>query len=271
VFLFKKELVMNKLRLVLSIVVLLGFTQVAGAEEGELGVTLDVTYMSRLMDKGGEYYGRDGAFLQTVDVDLWGSGFSLSVGHRASESSGYVNKERVDYAISYGNSVFDDEAYKTNYKVTTVYHQFPNQSRSEGNYLEYVLALSWDQLLPGGVEPYYTGVYETPAGSGYGNAGSEGFWHQVGLGRTVTLPEWLTIDDSTDQKARLFAEMAFRDGMGGDGVDHDWSHATIGATTAYDLTDGLSLVPGVFYQISMDDSVNEGNVVYGSLSMKYRF
>ncbi|MHC5062330.1 MAG: hypothetical protein ACYTFK_14850 [Planctomycetota bacterium] len=69
----------------------------------------------------------------------------------------------------------------------------------------------------------------------------------------------------------LSAEIAYRDGLGGGAVDHDWSHATFGISTALALTETLTFVPGLYYQISMDDSVTKGDVTYAALSMKYKF
>jgi len=52
---------------------LLCITTPAQAEEKKLGATANVTYMSRLMDKGGEYYGKQGGLLEGVYLDLWGT------------------------------------------------------------------------------------------------------------------------------------------------------------------------------------------------------
>jgi hypothetical protein len=38
--------------------------------DDKLGITFDLTYMSKLQDKSGSYYGSKSALLQTVDFDL---------------------------------------------------------------------------------------------------------------------------------------------------------------------------------------------------------
>lgn len=249
------------------------------ADQGEgakkLDITFDITYMSKLMDKGGEYYGQQGGLLETLDLYFRGSGFGVAVGHREATSSGYVNRERFDYALYYGSSLFDDHAYKTNYKLVWVYHDFPDQPRNVGNYYEYVMSLSWDELFPWGIRPFYTMAYETPAGRGYGNRASSGFWHQFGLDCGVKIPGLPGLPSASgepkDQVCHFSADIAYRDGLGGGAVDHDWSHVTLGVSTAFQITENMSFVPGLYHQISMDDSVAKGDVTYVSLSMKYRY
>ena len=258
---------------VLLIAMLLFAAGAAQAEEGQLGVTLDVTYMSKLMDKGGEYYRQQGGILETVDIDLWGTGFGVAVGHREATASGYVNSERFDYVLYYGTSLFDDQPYKTNCKIAWVYHHFPDQARKVGNSHESVLSLSCLELFPLGICPFYTVAYETPAGSGYGNRTASGFWHNFGLDCGVKLPglPGLTSAGGEEQTYHFTADIAYRDGLGGGAVDHDWTHATIGVSTSFEVTEDLDLVPGLYHQISMDDSVCTNDVTYCTLSMKYHF
>lgn len=56
---------------------------IAVAEKRELGVTLDLTYVSKYLSKGAESYGQQGALFKTIDVDLYGTGFGLRVKHRS--------------------------------------------------------------------------------------------------------------------------------------------------------------------------------------------
>jgi hypothetical protein len=255
---------MNKLNYLLIAVILLSIVSIGYAEEKKLSGTFDVTYMSKLMDKGGEYYGQQGGLLETLDLDLWGSGFGVAVSHREAMASGYVNKERFDYVLHYGSSVFDGEAYKTNLALAWVFHHFPDQARSVGNYYEYVLSASWDELLPWDLVPSYTMAYETPAGSGYGNKSSAGFWHNFGLSYALNTEE-------LPNAVKLSVDAAYRDGLGGGAVDHDWTHVTFGASTSFDITESVSFVPGLYHQVSMDDSVTKRDVTYASISMKFKF
>jgi hypothetical protein len=255
---------MKHLVILLIAGILLSSAAPAQAEDGPLAATLDVTYMSTLMDKGGQYYGQQGGLLETLDVDLWGSGFGAAVGHREATASGYVNKERLDYKVYYSSHLWDSEDYKTDYKFNWIYHHFPDQARNVGNYQEWEFAFSWPDILPGGLVPSYVACYEYPAGSNYGNRGSTGWWHLFGLGYKLDIAE---LPNPLD----ISAHLSYRDGLGGGAVDHDWSHATLGISTPFEITNNLTFTLGLFHQISMDDSVCKDDVTYSVLGLKYTF
>lgn len=245
-------------------VILLSTVCVAQAEEKKLGVALDVTYGSRWLSDGAEVYSEDGAVHETLSLDLYGTGFGVAVTHHSATGSGWVDKQRFDYKVFYGNSLFDDKVYKTKYKATWEYWNYYDRARTRGNTQKLKFDFSWPELLGNGLVPKYTLAYCYPAGSGYDNRKISGFLHILGLGYSLNLPQ-------LPNPLSLSANATFRDGAGGAGKDHDWSHATLGASTKFKITDNLTFVPGIYHQISMDDSVNTRDVTYCKLSMKYKF
>jgi hypothetical protein len=253
-----------KKTILLTIAVLLGTAGLVRAQEAkELSVTQDVTYMSTFMDKGEEWYGGKSGFSSDTEIDLWGTGFGLGVRHRRANSSGFENKERLSVKAYYYNSIFKDETYKTDYKYSTTYHGFPDEPKKIGNYIEMELAVSWPDLIPGGLVPKYAVVYEYPPVSGYGYRKKVGWYHQFGLGYDLTVPEL------SDQVLHLSANVAYRDGLGD--KPHDWSHATFGVSTGFEIAKNLTFIPGLYHQISMEDSVNEHDVTYSVFSLLYKF
>lgn len=249
----------------MAMVILLGTAGLTQAEDKKLGVTFDLTYASKWMSKGSEVYGQQGAFFETIDLDLWGTGFGAAVTHRSATARGYVDKQRFDYKLYYGGSLFGDEAYKTKYKLNWIYENWYDRAKSRGNMQEWIFAFSWPEILPvENLAPYYITHYVHPAGSNYDNRNISGFVHRFGLGYKLRVPE-------LSDPLKLSAEIAYRDGYGGPTKDHDWSHATLGVSTKFKLTDNLSFVPGLYHQISMDDSVCERDVTYCKLSLKYNF
>ena len=68
---------------------------------------------------------------------------------------------------------------------------------------------------------------------------------------------------------KLSGDVAFRDGLGG--TDHDWSHVVFSASSGIKITENITLTPGIFYQISMEDDVNVGNDFYGVLSTTIKY
>lgn len=255
---------MYKTRILLIAVILLSIAGAAQAEEGQLGVTLDVTYASKWLSDGVEVYSEDGAFHETISLDLYGTGFGVAVTHHSATGSGWVDKQRLDYKVFYGSSLFDGEAYKTKYKATWEYWNYYDRPRKIGNTQKLKFDFSWPKLLGHGLVPEYTLAYCYPAGSGYNNRKISGFLHILGLGYSLNVPQ-------LPNPLSLSVNATFRDGAGGAGKDHDWSHATFGASTKFKVTDNLTFVPGLYHQISMDDSVNTRDVTYCMLSMKYKF
>jgi len=84
----------------------------------ELHGTIDATYTSQYVWRGFSVFGTQGAFHPGIDLDLYGTGFGLSaVGHMATES-GYVNNERWDYTLYYGNRLWESEWYAMNYRLS---------------------------------------------------------------------------------------------------------------------------------------------------------
>ncbi len=249
----------------MAIVTLLGTASITQAEDKKLGVTFDLTYMSRWMTKGAEGYSEDGAMFETIDLDLWGTGAGVAVSHQAATGSGWVDKQRFNYKVYYGSTLFDGEVYKTKYKLNWIYENWYGRARSKGNLQEWIFAFSWPDILP--VEelaPYYITHYLHPAGSNYDNRNISGWVHRFGLGYDLAVAE-------LPKPLHLSGEIAYRDGYGGPTKDRDWSHATLGISTKFKITDNLSFVPGLYHQISMDDSVCERDVTYCKLSLKYKF
>jgi len=252
-----------KKRILPIIVLLLSTAGLAQAKDDKLGVTFDLTYMSKWLSKGAEVYGQQGALFETIDLDLYGTGFGVKVTHRNATASGYVDKQRFDFRPYYKSQLFEGESYATNYNISCGYEHYPGLARNKANTtFEWIFAFSWPDILPEGFTPRYIAHYEYPAGSNYEYSYITGWVHRFGLGYDMTVPE-------LPKPLHLSAEVAYTDGLGG--AAHDWSHATFGISTGLKITDNLSFVPGLYHQVSMDDSVCRRDVTYCILSMKYGF
>ncbi len=76
------------------------------------------------------------------------------------------------------------------------------------------------------------------------------------------------------QTLKLHSEVTYNDGVGpgGQNIDHDWSNATFGIATDFDLGNNLTFTPAVYHQITMDKSVNsDKDETWIELSVSYRF
>ena len=256
----------------LVVVVLLSMAVFVRADD-KPGITLDVTYVSRYLDKGFECYPENHSGIQYgIDIDLYGTGFGLKVIEFRANSSNFENGVKRDYRVYYAGRFFEDSTYVTNYKVTWMYHSFINQPRSVADNQELETAFWWPNILPGGLVPSYVAALGWPAKSNAANRNMGGWAHIFGLSRDLVIPSL------EDQVFHLSAIVVYNDGVGpgcgGRGptsVDHDFSHAVFSVSTEYDISANLTFTPGLYYQSSWDDSVNTQDEYWVSLGMSYKF
>ena len=271
--------------ILLAVVILLSAAGFAQAQEGELSGTVNLTYLSSYIWRGYDWYSNNHSALQLgIDLDLYDTGFGLSIlSTRAMKSGngllGLPNQglERLDLTLYYGNSLFEGETYATNYTVGWAYYNFPENSSNVMDLQEFFASLSFPDACPFGVVPSYTIICMWPSesnswlnatalpGAARGNAG--GWIHVVGLGYDLTVPG--PVPEIPEQTLHLSADMAYNDGVLG--ADHDWSHAVLGVSTEFDLVENVAFVPALYYQASMDKSVNMSDEWWVTLGLSYKF
>jgi hypothetical protein len=267
-----------------TVVVLLAATGVAQAQEGDLHGSVDVTYQSKYIWRGFEVYGSKSAIQPSIDLNLFNTGFGISaMGHRAN-SSGYELSERWDYTVYYQNRLFGEESYAANYRLGWVYYNYPDLSYKNADLQELQAVVSLPKICPAGVVPSYVLVKLWPSkhgswvaskfdlSTGMPSTGTpSGFAHifmlDYGLHVAGLLPE------IPEHVLNLHTEMVYNDGVGpaGQDVDHDWSNAVFGVSTDIGLDKNLTFTPGIYYQISMDKSVNDDDELWSTFGLKYKF
>jgi len=70
-----------KKKILLIFAILFSGMDWAQAQENRLGVTFNLTYVSKYMSKGAESYGQQGGLFKTIDLDFFGTGFGVNVRH----------------------------------------------------------------------------------------------------------------------------------------------------------------------------------------------
>jgi len=274
---FLKEIIMKQKVLLVAIIVMAAAVPVWA--QGDLHGAVDVTYQSKYLWRGIDVYGDKSAIQPSVILDLYGTGFGISVeGHRAN-SSGHEIRERWDYTLFYKNALFADESYATQYMLGWRYFNFPDMSSGVADLQEIHAVLSWPEILPvEGLAPTYCLVKLWPAESGslVGSAGlpgtASGFAHIFML--DYALPIERLLPDVPEQVLRLHSEVVFNDGVDprGWGVDHDWTNAVFGIATDFELAENVTLTPGVYHQVTMDKTINDDkDETWFTLGMKYEF
>ncbi len=284
---------MTKKGILLTAVILLSTVGLVRAQEGELTGTIDVTYLSSYIWRGYDMYEEDHSAIQFgTDLNLFDTGFGFKVaGTRANGSGDGIldlaneDLERWEWTLYYNNSVLEGETYTTDYTVGWTYWNHPNLGQETLDMQEMFLSLSWPEICPAGVVPSYTVIRMWPSssrntlsralrgwdkdGDTHGGSGSIGGWlHIPGLAYDWTVPGFLP--DTPEQTIHLSAAAVYNDGVLGS--DHDWSHAIFGVSTDFDLGENCTLTPGVYHQITMDDSVNDDqDESWVTVGVSYRF
>jgi hypothetical protein len=276
---------MKKQRIFLAVVVLFCAAGFAQAQNSELHGSVDFTYQSKYVWRGFDVYADKSAIQPGLNVDLFGTGFGVSIlGHRAN-SSEFELSERWDYNLYYQNMLFGDQTYATMYRLGWMYYNYPDLSQSDADLQELHAIFSLPKICPAGVVPSYVLVKLWPNSSG--SLVSKKFDLSTGQPSSGTASGWAHIfmldyplkttgilPDTPEQVFNLHAEMVYNDGVGpaGQNVDHDWSNIVLGVSTGIDLADELVLTPGVYHQVTMDKSVNDDkDETWVTLSMTYKF
>ena len=275
---------MKKEVILLTVVILFSTGPLIQAQEGEISGTYELNYSSRYIWRGFDVYEDNHSAFRplSLDLNLCDTGFGLKVFWSRATGSGFENLEEMDIALYYDNNIYEDEIYATNYRLAWGYYGYPDEPRAgtasgqAADFQEFLVSLSWPELCPAGVVPSYTVVRMWPS-EGESALNDNGGWlHIFGLGYDLTIPE-LTPEIS-EQVVHLSADLVYNDGVGaayapgGNGsVDSDWSHFVFGISTDFDLGNNLAFSPGLYFQASMDDSVNDDDETWVSLSLKYKF
>jgi len=266
---------MKKKTILLTVVILLTVGAAVQAQEGGISGTFDVTYSSRYIWRGFDVYNDNHSAIQpSIDLDLYGTGLGLKVFWSRANGSKFENAEEVDLTLYYGNDIYEDETYATNYAIGWTYYTYPDEPKTERNFQEFFASLSWPKLCPAGIVPSYTVVCMWPSESGSARSENGGWIQIFGLGYDLTVPE--LAPEIPEQVLHLSADLVYNDGVGAGyaangAVEHDWSHFLFGVSTEIDLGNNLTFCPGLYYQASMEDSVNDDNETWVSLSLKYNF
>ncbi|MCF7972655.1 MAG: hypothetical protein K9N55_02455 [Phycisphaerae bacterium] len=269
---------MKKL-LILAVLVMASGVVVAqdnsvGYDAGLTG-SIDLTYQSRYIWRGFDVFSdNDPAAQLTANLNFFDTGFGMNVvGHRAI-GSGHENDERWDYNFYYGNVLFAEDVMQTNFRIGFVHYNYAELPQKFKD-LEEVHAIVSMPNLTGvaGLVPSYACIKMYPANSGSTGVGhnASGFLHQFMMDYTFAVPG--VTPDVPEQIFKLHSELVYNDGVSpfNTNVDQDWSHAVVGISTDVDLGYGFAITPGVYYQYSMERTVNVEDETWVTVGGRYSF
>lgn len=262
---------MKKL-LVLAVVLcgVLPAVQAADVAGTDVGVTLDVTFMTKYIWRGFDLYDDKAAWQPSVDLDF-GNGFGANVWASYAGASGSVDGTEYNYTLYYRNSIMED-CYKTDYKVGWRYYDFiDGPSRGVTNVIgpdaqELFLEFAMPQLVGNGFTPHGAIYHMWKARSGGGVTYPTGQIYVMGFNY-----DW-KFDQAPDLPMTFSWDIVYNDGVGSSAVDHDWSHMLWGLKTNFKCPmTGATVTPALYFQNSFESSVNTQDELFAGLSYALKF
>jgi hypothetical protein len=91
----------------------------------------------------------------------------------------------------------------------------------------------------------------------------EGFLHTFGLTYDFNAPQ-------IDLPLTFSWDIAYNDGQGSSDFDHEWAYTTFGLSTYIEFGPG-GFTPAVYYQKTMDKSINNEDELWCSFSYTLEF
>jgi len=243
------------------------------AESQKLGIDLETAYVSRYMWQGYVLFDDHAALQPGVTWNLFDTGFSLNVwgsipmGTGSFNDSGGINQwQELDYTAAYEVSFFEEQPWQVDVGTKYLYYHFPKLNHL-ADCQETGLSIGLPNAIRCGPIPIavsYYGAKLWPTSSGVDDVA--GGYHVLCTSADFDIP-WPGKSDKS-QTFTFCADLTYNDGIYN--ADHDWSHVTMGLSTDFDL-EPFTVSPFLNYQISMDDSVNTENELYGGVSVSISF
>jgi len=302
---------MEKKVIVLTAVILFAAVGLAQAQEPELHGAAGVTLDSRYIWRGITVFGSKGGFHPFVDLDLYGTGFGLSVtGHMPMGTNpagplgapplnvGLQELERWDYTPYYKGMFGKDEKWETRYMIGYTYFNYPDASSHKsfkapariGSYdLQEVFAGVAMPNLTGvtGLVPGYVVIKGWPSNSGTltgsanPNGGTYSGWAHVFM-LDYGVPIEGLMPETPEQMINLHGEIVYNDQIdprpAGPWTESDWTHFLLSASTDFDLGYGLTFTPGLYYQHTLENnggtspSINrDTDILWSRFTLTYKF
>jgi hypothetical protein len=218
-----------------------------------------------------------------ANVNLFDTGFGISAVGYQGISEAFGSLQQWNGAVFYQNGLFAGEPYATNFRIGAVYYYYPktNYGLTE-DLVEGHVILAWPNLLPiKGLQPSYVFAYVRPGQTNpwaeYNNPNFDenatGMFHIAMLDYAFTVPAVLPGMD--EQMVRLHSELVYNTGMSpfGTEVKSGFSDAVVGASTdfTFGANKNIVLTPSLYYQFSLEETVNPDNEFWGGISLKYLF
>ncbi len=219
----------------------------------------NLTWVSKYMWRGFDKFDNKAGLKPEVNFNL-GGGLSIGVLTWQPMAGGSVDAEEWDYTVAYADAVGEGASSQMDYELSWVYYHFPSLSKKDSDAQEIGLAMSFPEIVGGGLVPKYEIIRHWASKSSGANNDVGGWWHILGF-------------DYNLDNVKFSWDITYNGGAGSTaGADHDWSHTVFGLSTDIDCGPNAKITPAIYYQITMDKSVNtDPDEFWAGISYSYKF
>lgn len=269
---------MKKTALVMVLLALAGTSWGVEAAGQDVAVTVDATYVSKYIWRGFDVLDDTSAWQPSVDMKF-ANGFGANVwmsypGSGGTTEAGLsrVDLTEYDYTLYYGGSLFEN-CWTTDYTIGWRYYDYIDTASENSDLQEVFVEGSMPNLIEGGVVPHF-GVYQMWGAKSGSDVAVRDF---TGTIYVMGFNYGLNLDQAPEMPVTFSWDIVFNDGTGqidaiGVDPDSDWSHMVWGLKTSLNCPfTGGKITPGVYFQNSFDDSVNNQDELWGALSYSIGF
>lgn len=263
----KRSETLKRLKPFIMALVFIGATVSEGnAEEQDvrhLEAELNISFVSKYLWRGYDVLDDHGAVQPWFTLDLFQTGFSLSVWGSFALSKGYEDLDELDYTLAWEESFCQD---KVELLVNYLYYDYPNTDSELSDSQEVGLGLSFPgvaSLGPGSFTPSWYCGYVFPYDS---DGPQEGWFNIFGLGYDV--PVKPLIRGQEEQYLSFAYEVVHNDGAYG--ADAGISNSTASLSSNFEWKSWY-ITPGIHYQWSYEDTVNDEDEFWSGITIGYVF
>jgi hypothetical protein len=252
---------------------------IATVAEKPMTWTIDASYVTKYIWRGFDVLDDKAAFQPSVNLALENGLFfnvwsSLAGAAKNDGNISTVNATQVNYTVGYGNT-FGEDCYLTDYKVGWRYYTYPKADHEMVDMQEGFIELAMPNVIGNGFVPRYAYYQMWAAQRTNGASGINGGpIHDMGFDYN-----W-TFEQAPENPMKFSWDIVYNDGTGasvdskgiGHRAGHDWSHMLWGLSTSFRCpATNAKITPALWYQTSMEDSVNKNDEFWGGLSYTLTF
>lgn len=256
---------------------------VAAESSKPLSITVKGDWVSKYMFRGVDVLDDRGAYQPSVDIGLdcglhfnvWGSfassgRFTRGAVHFNGEleqafdhDSGYPGTDQLDefdYTVYYTKSCLDG-CLAT--EVGMTYYDLFRQSSEALDFWEWYGKFTLSKMP---LQPHAYFYYALPKNT---SNGAEGWMTCLGGSHTCELGAFPCFGSPDPMSLTFTGDLWYNGGAYYYGVDTGFTHAVFGSALTIPLCNNISFTPGVYYQLSMEDTINEDDEWWTQLSLAY--